>query len=73
MKTITAPTLVVVAEWDELTPPSGARALHEALANSAGRRLVELKEGTHAILIEKNRMALFEAVQQFLDGVGSQP
>jgi pimeloyl-ACP methyl ester carboxylesterase len=72
-KTITAPALVVVAEWDELTPPSGARALHDALANSGGRRLVELKEGSHIIMLEKNRMALFQTVQQFLDGVGAAP
>jgi esterase/lipase len=56
-----------------VTPPDGARALHDALANSAGRRFVELKEGSHIIMLEKNRRALFEAVQQFLDGAGAQP
>ena len=70
---VTAPTLVAVAEWDAVTPPDGARALHDALANSAGRRFVELKEGSHIIMLEKNRRALFEAVQQFLDGAGAQP
>ncbi|MBA4096339.1 MAG: alpha/beta hydrolase [Rhodospirillum sp.] len=64
---ITAPTLVVVAEWDDSTPPDGAKALHDSLASSAHRRFVELKEGSHMMLLEKNRMSLFEAVQQFLD------
>jgi len=70
---ITAPVLAIVGEWDGVTPPDGARALHEALVNSRERRFVEIKEGTHALLLEKNRMALFEAVQQFLDGAGAPP
>jgi pimeloyl-ACP methyl ester carboxylesterase len=65
-KAITVPTLVVVAEWDGLTPPSGARALYKALTNSPGRRIVELTQGTHIIMLEKNRMQLFREVQQFL-------
>jgi hypothetical protein len=28
---------------------------------------VQIGEGTHNLMIEKNRMQLFEAVQQFLD------
>lgn len=70
-KKITAPTLVVVAEWDQVTPSSGAKALYESLANSAERRFVELKEGSHIIMLEKNRMSLFETVQQFLDTAGA--
>jgi len=31
------------------------------------KRLVELREGSHHIMLEKNRMELFEAVQTFLD------
>jgi hypothetical protein len=56
-----------------VTPADDARALYEALVNSRGRRFVEIKEGTHVVLLEKNRMALFEAVQQFLEGAKSQP
>lgn len=70
-KEITAPALVVVAEWDQVTPSSGAKGLYEALVNSAERRLVELKEGSHIIMLEKNRILLFEAVQQFLDTAGT--
>jgi len=72
-KAITAPALVVAAAWDDVTPPEAARSLHETLVNSAGRRFLELEEGSHIIMLEKNRMALFAAVQAFLDGLGAQP
>jgi hypothetical protein len=35
--------------------------------NSPGKRLVILGEGTHTILMERNRMALFRTVQSFLE------
>jgi alpha-beta hydrolase superfamily lysophospholipase len=35
--------------------------------NSPGKRLVELTQGTHSVLMETNRFELFEAVQKFLD------
>jgi esterase/lipase len=70
-KKITAPTLVIVAEWDQVTPSTGAKGLYESLVNSADRRLVELKEGSHIIMLEKNRMSLFETVQQFLDAAAA--
>ena len=31
------------------------------------KRYVEIGEGTHTVIMEKNRMLLFQAVQQFLD------
>jgi len=31
------------------------------------KRYVEIGEGTHTIIMEKNRMQLFQEVQQFLD------
>jgi alpha-beta hydrolase superfamily lysophospholipase len=37
------------------------------LVNSPGKRLVELAEGTHNVMVETNRLELFEAVQTFLD------
>lgn len=67
---ITAPTLLVVAEWDRDTPPYMAQTLFPLLVNSPGKRLVMLAEGTHTIVMEKNRMKLFEAVQAFLDEAG---
>jgi esterase/lipase len=64
---ITVPTLLVVGEWDHDTPPQLAQTLFPMLVNSPGKRMVHLAEGTHTIVMEKNRLALFEAVQAFLD------
>jgi pimeloyl-ACP methyl ester carboxylesterase len=63
---VTAPTLLVVAEWDRDTPPAMAMAIFPLLTNSPGKRLVVLGEGTHTIVMERNRGALFQAVQGFL-------
>jgi pimeloyl-ACP methyl ester carboxylesterase len=62
---IKAPTLVVVAEWDYRVPD--AQALFQKLPNGSDKRLVQIGEGTHAALLEKNRMHLFQEVQFFLD------
>jgi pimeloyl-ACP methyl ester carboxylesterase len=67
---VTAPALLVVAEWDRDTPPYMAQTLFPLLVNSPGKRLVLLAEGTHTIVMEKNRLKLFEAVQSFLDEAG---
>jgi pimeloyl-ACP methyl ester carboxylesterase len=64
---ITTPTLIVVGEWDRDTPPYMAQAIFPLLTNSPGKRLVMLAEGTHHMMLEKNREALFRAVQAFLD------
>ena len=64
---ITVPTLLVVAEWDRDTPPYMAQTLFPLLTNAPDKRLVMLAEGTHTIIMEKNRLKLFEAVQSFLD------
>jgi len=67
---ITVPTLIVGAEWDRLNPPYMRQALFPLLVNSPGKRYVELAEGAHTIMVEKNRIKLFEAVQAFLDEQG---
>ncbi|WP_149539503.1 alpha/beta hydrolase [Siccirubricoccus phaeus] len=64
---LTVPTLLVVAEWDRDTPPAEASTLFPLLTASPGKRLVVLGEGTHTILMERNRGALFQAVQVFLE------
>ena len=64
---ITVPTLLVDAEWDHDAPPYMAQTLFPLLVNSPDKRYVELPEGTHTILMEKNRLKLFDAVQAFLD------
>ena len=64
---IKIPTLVVVAEWDKVTPSQGAQALFDKLPSGPNKRLVEIGEGTHSVMLEKNRMQLFQEVQFFLD------
>jgi esterase/lipase len=58
---------VVQAEWDQDLSPYMARTLFPLLVHSLGKRYVMLGEGTHTIIMEKNRLQLFEAVQTFLD------
>ena len=67
---ITVPTLLVHAEWDRDTPAYMAQTLFPLLVNAPGKRYVQLPEGTHTIMMEKNRSMLFEAVQAFLDESG---
>jgi pimeloyl-ACP methyl ester carboxylesterase len=64
---IKAPTLVIVGEWDGVAPPEGAHAIFRKLPSGPDKRLVQLGEGTHLIMLEKNRMQLFREVQFFLD------
>jgi pimeloyl-ACP methyl ester carboxylesterase len=68
---ITVPTLLVLGEWDRDTPTYMAQTLFPLLVNAPGKRMVTLAEGTHTIMMEKNRMELFKAVQAFLDEAGS--
>jgi pimeloyl-ACP methyl ester carboxylesterase len=67
---ITVPTLLVLGEWDRDTPPYMAQTLFPLLTNAPGKRFVMLPEGTHHMMLEKNRLMLFEAVQAFLDESG---
>jgi pimeloyl-ACP methyl ester carboxylesterase len=64
---ITVPTLLVSAEWDRDAPPYMAQTLFPLLVNAPDKRHVALAEGTHTMLMENNRLKLFEAVQSFFD------
>jgi pimeloyl-ACP methyl ester carboxylesterase len=64
---ITAATLLVHGEWDRDTPGYMAQAIHALLENAARRQLVTVPEATHTLIMEKNRLALFEAAQAFLE------
>lgn len=63
---IRAPTLLVVGEWDVVTPPSMAQALFARLTNARERRLIQFSEATHFLVIEKHRERLVREVQNFL-------
>ncbi len=66
---IAAPTLLVLGEWDQDTPPYMAQTLFPLLTASTAKRMVLLGEGTHGMWMERNRGALFQAVQVFLEEV----
>ncbi len=64
---IRVPTFLAHAEWDADLPSYMLYAYFAKLTNAPYKRYVEIGEGTHTIIMEKNRMQLFQAVQQFLD------
>ncbi len=64
---IRVPTFLAHAEWDADLPSYMLHAYFAKLTNAPYKRYVEIGEGTHTVIMEKNRMQLFTAVQQFLD------
>ena len=64
---ITVPTLLILGEWDRDTPPYMAQTLFPLLTNAPAKKLVLIGEGTHTIVMEKNRLQLFNAAQHFLE------
>ncbi len=64
---IRVPTFLAHAEWDQDLPSYMLYAYFEKLVNTPYKRYVQIGEGTHTVMMERNRMQLFESVQQFLD------
>ena len=64
---VTVPVLITLAEWEREAPPAQALALFQALTAAPAKRMTLLGEGTHGIMLERNRGALFQAVQVFLE------
>ena len=64
---IRVPTMLILAEWDADTPLYMAQTLFPKLVNAAPKRMVVIGEGTHSVIMEKNRMQLFREVQMFFD------
>jgi pimeloyl-ACP methyl ester carboxylesterase len=64
---ITVPTFLIHAEWDFDLPSYQAQAYFAALTNVPYKRLVEIGEGTHTVMLEKNRMQFFREIIGFLD------
>jgi pimeloyl-ACP methyl ester carboxylesterase len=62
---INAATLIIVAEWDYRV--AEGQELFRKLPSRIEKRLVQIGEGTHMVMLEKNRIQLFEEVQFFLD------
>jgi pimeloyl-ACP methyl ester carboxylesterase len=64
---IRVPTFLAHAEWDADLPSALLYAYFEKLTGTPYKRYVQIGEGTHTVMMEKNRMQLFQAVQHFLD------
>ena len=64
---IRVPTLIVHAEWDADLPSDQAQAYFAKLTNAPYKRFVEIGEGTHSIIMEKNRMQFFREIMNFLN------
>jgi len=64
---ITVPTLLIHAEWDADLPTYQTAAYFAELKNAPYKRWVQLGEGTHTVILEKNRMQFIHAVEQFLE------
>ncbi len=64
---IRVPVLLVHAEWDADTPAYMSQAVFARLTGAPAKRYVVIGEGTHTVLLERNRIQLFREVQLFLD------
>jgi len=63
---IRVPTLLIHAEWDADLPSDQTRGYFAKLTNTPYKRYVEIGEGTHTVIMERNRMQLFRGVADFL-------
>ena len=64
---IRVPTFLIHAEWDADLPSYQAQGLFAELRNVPYKRFVELSEGTHTVMLEKNRMQFFREITLFLE------
>jgi pimeloyl-ACP methyl ester carboxylesterase len=67
---IRVPTLLIHAEWDADLPSDQARGYFAKLTSAPYKRYVEIGEGTHTVMMEKNRMQFFHEVAAFLSEAG---
>lgn len=64
---ITGPTFLIHAEWDADLPAYQAQGIFSELKNTVYKRYVEMGQGTHSVMLEKNRMQFFREIKGFLD------
>ncbi|HTZ66959.1 MAG TPA: alpha/beta fold hydrolase [Roseiarcus sp.] len=64
---IAVPTLLIHAEWDADLPTYMTEAYFAKLTGAPYKRFVQLGEGTHTVMLEKNRMQFFHEILGFLD------
>ena len=66
-KDIKVPVMLVHAEWDADLPSYMMYEYFTKLENAPYKEMLQISEGTHTIIMEKNRMLMFAGVQEFLD------
>jgi len=64
---IRVPVLLIGADLDVDTPQYMSEAIFAKLSNAPYKRRIIIGDGTHTVIMEKNRMQLFNEVQQFLE------
>ena len=64
---IRVPTLLLHAEWDADLPTYQTQAYFTQLTHAPYKRWVEFGEGTHTVMLEKNRMQFFHELAGFLE------
>ncbi len=64
---IHVPTLLLHAEWDADLPTYQTQAYFTQLTHAPYKRWVEIGEGTHTVMLEKNRMQFFHELAGFLE------
>ena len=69
---IRVPTLLIHAEWDADLPTYQTASYFAELKNTPYKRWVELGEGTHTVILEKNRMQFINEIVHFLEEQQSQ-
>jgi alpha-beta hydrolase superfamily lysophospholipase len=69
---IRVPVLLIHGEWDADLPSDQCRGYFARLINVPYKRYIEIGEGTHTIVMEKNRMQFFHEVAAFLNEAAPQ-
>lgn len=63
---IYAPTLLIAGEYDTWSFPEDREGLMRDLTNAPKKESILIKDATHFVLFEKNRVPFFEAIERFL-------
>ena len=64
---IRVPVLIIGGDLDVYTPQYMSEAIFTKLSNVPSKRRIIIGDATHSMLMERNRMLLFNEVQQFLE------
>ena len=65
---IYVPTLVIAGEFDTWSYPEDREGLMRDLTNAPFKKSVLIKDATHFVLFEKQRMEFFSQILSFLKG-----